>query len=96
MAESDRAQFAGRGFKINIPSAHFFLLGVSRPESHEANDTDADDRSLPNPLSQVFTPFPFCINSVATVGHNYFDKNSLSFGRKFRQEEISAFPDERG
>jgi len=70
MAESDWAQIAGRGFKLNISSAHLFLLGVSHPESHEAKDTDADDCSFPNPLPQVFTPFPFWINIVATVGRS--------------------------
>jgi hypothetical protein len=57
MAESDRAQIAALGFKLNISSTHLLLLGVSHPHGHEANDTNTNYPNFPNLFSQIFTPF---------------------------------------
>jgi hypothetical protein len=68
MAESDRAQIAALGFKLYISSTHLLLLGVSHPESHEANDTNTENRGFPNLFSQVFTSFQCQAVSIATIG----------------------------
>jgi hypothetical protein len=65
MAESDRTQIAGWGFKLNISSTHL-LLGVSHPESHETNQRNADGYSFPNLSFQPFTPFSFLAFFAAT------------------------------
>jgi hypothetical protein len=55
MAERDR--FRPLGSKLNISATHLLLLGVSHPETHEADDPDADNRGFPNLPFQVLPPF---------------------------------------
>jgi hypothetical protein len=70
MAERDR--FRPLGSKLNISATHLLLLGVSHPESHEANDANTDNRGFPNLFSQIFTSFQYRVNRKTIAEKNAF------------------------
>jgi hypothetical protein len=54
MAEEDRSFLLG--FKLYIPSAHFFL-SEGHAQRHKAYDADADDENSPEFITHFLTSF---------------------------------------